>query len=124
MNASTDVPVRIATINEIAGTRLVSTLDVVLGIAVRSRGVGGNIMAGLGAIGNGNALDDYRDELLSIRQEALTRMARAAENLGANAVLCTRFDTAEVGHEMVEVVAYGTAAIVQGAASSPDREAQ
>jgi uncharacterized protein YbjQ (UPF0145 family) len=115
------MPVRIATSDGIAGTRVVATLDVVLGIAVRSRGVGGNIMAGLGAIGNGSALDDFRDELVSIRHEALARMARAAEDLGANAVICTRFDTAEVGHEMVEVVAYGTAAIVQSAASPADR---
>jgi uncharacterized protein YbjQ (UPF0145 family) len=40
-------------------------------------------------------------------------MSRAAEDLGADAVIGTRFDTAEVGREMVEVVAYGTAVVLQ-----------
>jgi uncharacterized protein YbjQ (UPF0145 family) len=84
----------------------------VVGIAIRSRGFGGNIMAGLDALGNGSALAEYRDELTAIRREALARMAAEAEGLGANAVVGVRFDSAEVGREMVEVVAYGTAVIV------------
>ena len=59
--------------------------------------------------GNGSALAEYRDDLAAIRREALARMAAEAERLGANAVVGVRFDTAEVGREMVEVVAYGTA---------------
>jgi uncharacterized protein YbjQ (UPF0145 family) len=66
-------------------------------------------MAGLDALGNSGALGEYRDDLAAIRREALARMAAEAEGLGANAVVGVRFDTAEVGREMVEVVAYGTA---------------
>jgi uncharacterized protein YbjQ (UPF0145 family) len=120
MSAVNAVPIRIATTDGITGARIAVTLGVVVGIAIRSRGVGGNIMAGLDALGNGSALDEYRDHLDSIRQEAITRMARAAEELGANAVIGLRFDTAEVGREMVEVVAYGTAVILQDASLQPD----
>jgi uncharacterized protein YbjQ (UPF0145 family) len=103
----------IATTDRISGAHIASTLGVVVGIAIRSRGVGGNIIAGLDALGNGSALDEYRDLLATCRSEALVRMGRAAEGLGANAVIGTRFDCAEVGREMVEVIAYGTAVVLQ-----------
>ena len=115
MSAGNDVPVCIATTDGIAGARIATNLGAVVGIAIRSRGVGGNIMAGLDALGNGSALDEYRDHLAAIRHDALARMGREAEGLGANAVIGTRFDSAEVGREMVEVVAYGTAVVLQDA---------
>ena len=105
--------IRIATTDDVTGTRVATTLGVVVGIAIRSRGVGGNIMAGLEGLGNCSALDEYRDLLAAIRLEALGRMSQAAEELGATAVIGMRFDSAEVGREMVEVVAYGTAVVLQ-----------
>jgi len=113
MNTPNTIPIRIATTDGIAGTRIVATLGVVMGIAIRSRGVGGNIMAGLDALGNGSALDEYRDQLAGVRREALARMTQEAEALGAHAVAGLRYDSAEVGREMVEVIAYGTAVMVQ-----------
>ena len=113
MNTPNASPLRIATTDGIAGARIASTLGVVLGLAIRSRGVGGNIMAGLDALGNDGALDEFRDDLAAIRREALARMGRAAEGVGANAVVGVRFDSAEVGREMVEVVAYGTAVVLR-----------
>jgi uncharacterized protein YbjQ (UPF0145 family) len=113
MNAPNASSVCIVTTDGIAGARNSKTLGMVVGIAIRSRGVGGNIMAGLEALGNGSALDEYRDDLAATRRESLARMAAEAEALGANAVVDVRFDTAEVGHEMVEVVAYGTAVVLQ-----------
>ena len=115
MSAGNDAPVCIATTDGIAGARIATTLGVVVGIAIRSRGVGGNIMAGLDALGNGSALDEYRDLLAASRREALARMEASGRGLGANAVVGMRFDTAEVGREMVEVVAYGTAVVLQDA---------
>jgi len=56
MNASNGTPIRIATMDGIEGTRIVRTLGVVVGLAIRSRGVSGNIMAGLDALGNGTAV--------------------------------------------------------------------
>src|SRR5918997_5875181 len=115
MNTPNAAPIPIATTDGIAGAHIAMTLGVVVGIAIRSRGVGGNIMAGLDALGNGSALDEYRGDLAAIRREALARMAAEADKLGANAVVGMRFNCAEVGHEMVEVVAYGTAVVLQDA---------
>jgi uncharacterized protein YbjQ (UPF0145 family) len=109
MSAPDTTPIQITTTDEIAGVRNATTLGIVIGIAIRSRGVGGNIIAGLDAIGNGNALGEYRDELAAVRHEALAQMTREAQERGAHAVIGVRYDTAEVGREMVEVVAYGTA---------------
>lgn len=103
----------VATTSWIAGELVSDTLAVVLGIAIRSRGIGGNIMAGLDSLGNGSALAEYRDLLSEARNEAMARMTRSAADLGANAVVGMRFDTADVGRELVEVVAYGTAVVLQ-----------
>jgi uncharacterized protein YbjQ (UPF0145 family) len=113
MTTSNGTPVRLATTDGIEGARIVRSLGVVVGLAIRSRGVSGNIMAGLDALGNGSALEEYRDLLAAIRRDALARMERAALDLGANAVVGMRFDSADVGREMVEVVAYGTAVVLQ-----------
>jgi uncharacterized protein YbjQ (UPF0145 family) len=106
---------RIVTTDGIAGTRIATTLGIVVGIAIRSRGVGGNILAGLDALGNNGALAEFRDELVAIRREALAQMGCAAAGVGANAIVGMRYDTADVGHEMVEVVAYGTAVVIEDA---------
>jgi uncharacterized protein YbjQ (UPF0145 family) len=113
MTTPKSAAMRIATTDGMAGAQIALTLGVVLGLAIRTRGVGGNIMAGLDALGNGCALAEYRGDLVAIRREALVRMAAEAEGLGANAVISVRFDTAEIGREMVEVVAYGTAVVLQ-----------
>jgi uncharacterized protein YbjQ (UPF0145 family) len=113
MNTNHAAPLRIATTDDIDGTRIAMTLGVVIGIAIHGRGVSGNIAAGLDALGNGSALDEYRDDLVSIRREALSRMVAEAERVGANAVVGARFDSAEVGREIVEIVAYGTAVVLQ-----------
>jgi uncharacterized protein YbjQ (UPF0145 family) len=103
----------IATTEGIVDRRIVTTVGFVLGLAVRGRGLGGNIMAGLHALGNGNALDEFRGELATTRQEALAHMVALAAERGANAVVGVRFDAAEVGHDMSEIVAYGTAVIIE-----------
>ena len=115
MSTPDAAPLRIATADGIAGTRIARTLGVAVGIAIRSRGVGGNIMAGLDALGCDGALSEYRDDLTAIRREALARMAGDAVGLEANAVIGVHFDTAAVGCEMVEVVAYGTAVVIEDA---------
>ena len=113
MSADNGLPIRSTTIDGIAGTHVTRTLGIVVGISVRSRGVGGNIMAGLDALGNGSALAEFRADLVTVRREALARMETEAAERGANAVVGVRFDAADVGREMVEVVAYGTAVFLQ-----------
>jgi uncharacterized protein YbjQ (UPF0145 family) len=113
MSTANSTPIQIATTDGIAGVCIATTLGVVVGIAIRSRGVGGNIIAGLDALGNGSALGEYRDDLAAVRQEALAQMTWEAQERGAHAVVGVRYDTAEVGREMVEIVAYGTAVVLQ-----------
>ena len=103
----------IATTDGVAGWRITTTLGLVLGLAVRDRGLGGNIMVGLEALGHGGALDEYRKALVAAREEALARMAALAMGRGANAVVGVRFDASAAGHEMSEIVAYGTAVILE-----------
>jgi uncharacterized protein YbjQ (UPF0145 family) len=102
----------VATTEGLAGRRTVAAHGLVLGVAVRRRGLGANIMAGFHALGNGGALDELGDELAAGRREALAQLVARAGELGTNAVVGVRFDTAEVGHDMVEIVASGSAVAV------------
>ena len=101
----------VVTTENIAGHRVVQTLGQVFGVVVRSRGLGGNIVAGLRAIVGGE-IKEYTDMLEQARRHATDRMVTNATAMGANAVTMMRFDSSEIGQTMSEIVAYGTAVIV------------
>src|ERR1700692_3110700 len=82
------------------------------GVVVRSRGLGGNIMAGLRSIVGGEIVE-YTQLLEEARRHAVDRLVRNATAMGANAVLMMRFDSSEIGQTMSEIVAYGTAALIE-----------
>jgi uncharacterized protein YbjQ (UPF0145 family) len=105
----------VVTTEAIAGQRVVATLGQIFGLAVRTRGLEGNVMAGLASLAglNGDTMIEFLASLAATRDEAIAQMVAKATALGANAVLQMRFDTAAVGHDMSEVVAYGTAAIIE-----------
>jgi uncharacterized protein YbjQ (UPF0145 family) len=75
---------------------------------VRSRGVGGNILAGLRSIVGGE-IHEYTQLLEETRRQAVDRMVKNANAMGGNAVVMMRFDSSEIGQIMSEIVAYGTA---------------
>jgi uncharacterized protein YbjQ (UPF0145 family) len=102
----------IATTENIAGHRVISTLGEVFGVVVRSRGIGGNIMAGLRSIVGGE-IHEYTQLLEEARRHAIDRMVANATALGANAIVMMRFDSSEIGQTMTEIVAYGTAVKVE-----------
>jgi uncharacterized protein YbjQ (UPF0145 family) len=104
----------IATTENIAGYRTVTTLGEVFGLVVRSRGLGGNIIAGLRTIVGGE-IHEYTSLLEETRRQALDRMVTNATTMGANAVVMMRFDSSEIGQMMSEIVAYGTAVVVEPA---------
>ena len=104
----------IATTENIAGHRIVNTLGQVFGVVVRSRGIGGNIVAGLRSIVGGE-IHEYTEMLEEARRHATERMVANATALGANAILVMRFDSSEIGETMSEIVAYGTAAVIEKA---------
>ena len=83
----------------------------VYGITVRSRGLGGNIVAGLRTIAGGE-IKEYTELAKQARQEALDRLSDHAKSMGANAVLSVMFDSTEMAASMEEIIAFGTAVVV------------
>ncbi len=108
----------IVTTPYLAGHRIVESKGMVFGLVVRSRGIGGNIMAGLRSLGGGE-IHEYTSLLEDTRRQAIDRLVRNATVLGANAIVSMRFDSSELSGTMSEIVAYGTAVVVELDASAP-----
>jgi uncharacterized protein YbjQ (UPF0145 family) len=110
-----------------AGYRVAEAKGMVFGLVVRSRGLGGNLMAGLRSLGGGE-IHEYTELLEDARRQAIDRLVRNATLVGANAVLSMRFDSSELAGTMSEIVAYGTAVVLvpeEGfAASAPAAPAE
>ncbi len=96
------------------GYRTVRNLGVVRGITVRSRSIIGNIGAGIQTIFGGN-ISLLQELCEKTRQEAFMLMMKHAQELGANAVIGMRYDANEVMSGVTEVLAYGTAVVVEKA---------
>jgi uncharacterized protein YbjQ (UPF0145 family) len=103
---------KVATTEGIAGYEVKKTIGQVFGLVVRSRGLGGNIMASLRTIGGGE-IKEYTEMLEDTRRQALDRMVQNATAMGANAVVRMQFDSSEIGNTMSEIVAYGTAVVIE-----------
>jgi uncharacterized protein YbjQ (UPF0145 family) len=101
----------ISTAPFIAANRVTETKGQVFGLVVRSRGLGGNIMAGLRSIAGGE-IHEYTSLLEDTRRQAIDRMVQNATLVGANAVISMRFDSSELAGTMSEIVAYGTAVVI------------
>ena len=98
----------------IAGWRVSETKGQVFGLVVRSRGLAGNLAAGLRSIVGGE-IHEYTELLEDTRRQAVDRMIQNATLMGANAILSMRFDSSEIGQTMSEIVAYGSAVFVEPA---------
>jgi uncharacterized protein YbjQ (UPF0145 family) len=104
----------IVTTENVPGYRVSELKGQCFGVVVRSRGLGGNIVAGLRSIVGGE-ITEYTHLLEEARRHAVDRLVQNATAMGANAVLMMRFDSAEIGQTMSEIVAYGTAAWIERA---------
>lgn len=102
----------VVTTETVAHYRIVETKGEVFGVVVRSRGLGGNIMAGLRSLAGGE-IKEYTSLLEEARRHAIDRMVQNATAMGANAIVRMQFDSSEIGSTMSEIVAYGTAVVVQ-----------
>ncbi len=103
----------------VAGHRVTESKGMVFGLVVRSRGLGGNIMASLRSLGGGE-IHEYTSMLEDTRRQALDRLVQNATLAGANAILSMRFDSSELANTMSEIVAYGTAVVIEAdAAAAP-----
>src|SRR6185437_2048875 len=97
---------------DLHGYEVTQTLGMVRGIIVRSRSIFGNIGASLQTLVGGN-ITILTDLCEKTRQEALDLMLQHAGQLGANAVVGVRYDATEIMQGVTEVLAYGTAVVVQ-----------
>jgi uncharacterized protein YbjQ (UPF0145 family) len=104
----------VATTNDVAGYRVVSYLGVVRGITVRSRSIVGNVGAALQSLVGGN-ITLYSSLCEQARADAYELMVTHARDLGANAVLGMRYDANEIAAGITEVLAYGTAVVIEPA---------
>ncbi len=104
----------VVTTENVSGFRVRETKGQVFGVVVRSRGIGGNLMAGLRSLAGGE-ITEYTQMLEEARRHAVDRMGRNATIMQANASVMMRFDASESGQTMTEVVAYGTAVVIEKA---------
>ena len=116
----------IATANEIPGFKIIETKGFVYGLTVRSRGVGGQVSAGLLPLVGGEIkeyismmedsramMEDSRAMMEDSRDETLERLIEHAKQLGGNAIVAVRFDSNDISNVMQEILAYGTAVVVE-----------
>jgi uncharacterized protein YbjQ (UPF0145 family) len=97
---------------DLPGYRAVRSLGVVRGLTVRSRGLAGQMVAGLRTIVGGK-IHEYVVMCEEAREEAFDLMLKHADELGANAIIGVRYDATELSEMMTEVLAYGTAVVVE-----------
>jgi uncharacterized protein YbjQ (UPF0145 family) len=98
--------------NYVPGYEILETKGFVYGLTVRSRGVGGQIGAGLRSVFGGE-IKEYVQMMQESRNEALERCIEHARELGANAIISARFDSDAISDIMQEILAYGTAVVAQ-----------
>ena len=102
----------VTTTNDVAGYRVVQHLGVVRGLTVRSRSIIGNIGGAIQSVFGGN-ITIYTELCEHAREDAFRLMLEHAAEHGANGVIGARYDATEVSPGVTEVLAYGTAVIVE-----------
>jgi uncharacterized protein YbjQ (UPF0145 family) len=102
----------LSNIEHFPGHTITKHLGLVQGSTVRAKHVGRDFMAGLKNIVGGE-LVGYTELLNESRQEALNRMTEQARVAGANAVINVRFSTANIAAGAAEILAYGTAVVIE-----------
>lgn len=102
----------LVTIDSVPGKKIVKTFGLVRGNAVRARHLGRDILAGLRNIVGGE-IHEYTKLMAESREQAIDRMSDDAKRLGANAIVGMRFTTSFVSHGAAELLAFGTAVVVE-----------
>lgn len=102
----------VVTTDEIVGKKVTRVLGLVRGSTVRARHLGRDIIALLRGLVGGE-IHEYTKLLAESREHSLDRMVDEAKSLGANAVVCLRFMTSQVAPNMAELLAYGTAVVIE-----------
>jgi len=112
-NGQTGRPsLHLATTDDMPGYKVIRSVGLVRGNTVRTRHVGHDIVAGIKSM-LGGEINEYTKVMAEAREEALDRMQHQAAALGANAVTAIRITTSTVMSGAAEIVAYGTAVVVE-----------
>ena len=104
----------VTTAFELPGYRIVKNVGLVRGIVVRSRSIFGTIGAAFQSLAGGN-ISLWTTMCEQARRDSYDIMVRHAQELGANAIIAVRYDANEVSQGVTEVLAYGTAVVVEAA---------
>ncbi|MGL5329871.1 MAG: YbjQ family protein [Peptostreptococcaceae bacterium] len=102
----------IVTTDSIPGKNIINTLGLVKGSTVRTKHLGKDISAAFKNLAGGE-VKEYNEMMIEARQIAIGRMAEEAESIGANAIVGVRLQSASVMNGAAEMVAYGTAVVVE-----------
>jgi uncharacterized protein YbjQ (UPF0145 family) len=102
----------LSTADTVGGMKVVKVLGIVRGNSIRARHIGHDIAAGIKGL-IGGEIHDYTKLMAESREQAIDRMVDAANALGANAIVAVRFTTSSVMQGAAELLAYGTAVIVE-----------
>jgi uncharacterized protein YbjQ (UPF0145 family) len=102
----------VVTSETIANKRIVKTLGLARGNTIRARHIGKDIIAGLRTIVGGE-IHEYAKLIAESREQSIDRMVAEAESLGANAIITARFTTSVIIGGAAEILAIGTAVIVE-----------
>ncbi len=102
----------ITTAEQVEGKRIVKTIGLVKGNTIRARHLGRDIQAGLKHLVGGE-IGTYTEMMTEAREEAIQRMVEDAEKKGANAVISMRFSTSMIMQSASEILAYGTAVVLE-----------
>ena len=113
LKASDNKELMVVTTSNIPGFEIVRALGTVHGMTVRTRGVGGKIMAGIEGMFGGE-VTSYSSEAEKARKESMQRLIENGKNLGANAIVRTDFETSDILNGTATIFsAYGTAVIIK-----------
>lgn len=110
--ATSSAGVRVSTTFDVPGTQIARYCGSCFGVVVRSMGFAKGVGAAFKTLAGGE-VTQYTELLEDTRRHALDRMVQNALVLGANAVIGFRFDSSEIGQSLTEIVAYGTAVVVE-----------
>ncbi len=102
----------LATSDSVPGKRITEVKGLVQGNTIRARNIGRDIVAGLRNIVGGE-VTEYTRLMAESREQAIARMVEQAESMGANAIVGMRFVTSMVMQGASELLAYGTAVVVE-----------
>jgi uncharacterized protein YbjQ (UPF0145 family) len=115
MTETTPAAFPVTTAFELPGLTIERDLGIAFGLVVRSMGFAKAVVGGLKSLRQGE-VSQYTELLEVSRRHAIDRMIENARLLGASGVVAVRFDSSEIGQQLTEIVAYGTAVVTRPSA--------